>query len=116
VLIVEDDPGTARLFRLYLEHAGYRVDSALNGAEALGRMRSAMPDAVLVDLDLPFMSGRAFVQALRQDTALASAAVILVSGAADLTAAAAELGVRGALAKPVPLDVLLAVVDRVSQS
>ena len=100
----------------YLQYAGYVVDEAVTGVQALERMRSAMPDLVLLDLQLPVMSGPDFVAAVRQEPGLSSAAVVVLSGHADLTDEVANLGARASLAKPVDLDVLLAVVDRVSQT
>jgi CheY-like chemotaxis protein len=116
VLVVEDEPYVRDVISEYLESAGYVVDEAVTGVEALERMRSVMPDLVLLDLQLPVMNGCEFVAAVRQEPRLASANVVVLSGMADLTDEVANLGARASLAKPIDLDVLLAVVDRVSQS
>ena len=116
VLIVEDEPYVRDAIATYLEKAGYEVDEAGSGIQALERMRSAMPDLVLLDLGLPVMSGSDFVAAVRQEPRLASAAVVVLSGQSDLTDEVAHLGARASLAKPIDLDILLAVVDRVSQT
>jgi DNA-binding response OmpR family regulator len=116
VLIVEDEPYVRDAIATYLEKAGYEVDEAGSGIQALERMRSAMPDLVLLDLGLPVMSGPDFVAAVRQEPRLASAAVVVLSGQSDLTDEVAHLGARASLAKPIDLDILLAVVDRVSQT
>jgi CheY-like chemotaxis protein len=116
VLIVEDEPYVRDVIAEYLENAGYLVDEAGSGTQALERMRSVMPDLVLLDLGLPVMNGPDFVAAVRQEPRLASAAVVVLSGQADLTDEVANLGARASLAKPVDLDILLAVVDRVSQT
>jgi CheY-like chemotaxis protein len=116
ILVVEDEPFVRDLISEYLAKAGYDVDEAQTGAQALERMRDAMPDMVLLDLQLPVMSGPDFVAAVRQEPELASAAVVVLSGQANLTEEVANLGARASLAKPIDLDVLLAVVDRVSQT
>jgi CheY-like chemotaxis protein len=116
ILIVEDEPYVRDVIAEYLERAGYVVDEAGSGVQALECMRSVMPDLVLLDLGLPVMSGPDFVAAVRQEPRLASAAVVVLSGQSDLADEAAHLGARASLAKPVDLDVLLAVVDRVSQT
>ena len=115
VLIVEDEPYVRDVIAEYLEDAGYVVDEAMTGVQALECMRSVMPDLVLLDLQLPVMNGPEFVAAVRQEPGLASAAVVVLSGKSDLMHEVANLGARASLAKPVDLDILLAVVDRVSQ-
>jgi CheY-like chemotaxis protein len=116
VLVVEDERTIRRSIAGYLEDAGYTVDQAENGAEALTRMQEATPDVVVLDLLMPVMGGRALVQACRQDVRLGAVPVVLLSAAHDLPQATEELQPRASLAKPVDLDVLLAVVDRVSHS
>ena len=116
ILIVEDELHVRDVIATYLENAGYVVDEAGSGIQALERMRSVMPDLVLLDLGLPVMSGPDFVAAVRQEPSLASAAVVVLSGQADLANEVANLGARASLAKPIDLDILLAVVDRVSQT
>jgi CheY-like chemotaxis protein len=114
VLVVEDERTIRTSIAGYLEDAGYTVDEADNGAEALERMRVALPDVVVLDLLMPVMGGRAFMQAAREEPRLATVPVILLSAAHDLARAAEQMQPRASLAKPVDLDVLLAVVDRVT--
>ncbi|HTD77551.1 MAG TPA: response regulator [Chloroflexota bacterium] len=116
VLVVEDERTIRHSISGYLQDAGYTVDEAENGAEALNRMRDAIPDVVVLDLLMPIMGGRAFVQACREDARLGAVPVVLLSAAHDLAQATEQLQPRASLAKPVDLDVLLAVVDRVSHS
>jgi CheY-like chemotaxis protein len=116
VLVVEDERTIRRSIAGYLSDAGYAVDEAENGAEALDRIQHATPDVVVLDLLMRVMGGRAFVAALRQDARFGAVPVVLLPAAHDLPAAAEELQPRASLAKPIDLDVLLAVLDRVSQS
>jgi CheY-like chemotaxis protein len=116
VLVVEDERTIRRSITGYLEDAGYTVDEAENGAEALNRMQQAIPDVVVLDLLMPVMGGRAFIQACREDARLGAVPVVLLSAAHDLAQATEQLQPRASLAKPIDLDVLLAVVDRVSHS
>jgi CheY-like chemotaxis protein len=114
VLVVEDERTIRKSIAGYLEDAGYTVDEAENGAEALERMRSALPDIVVLDLLMPVMGGRALIEAARQEPRLAMVPVILLSAAHDLAEATEQIQPRASLAKPVDLDVLLAIVDRVT--
>ena len=57
VLVVEDDPHTRELVRMYLDRDGHQVLTAENGLEGLDLARSEAPDIVLLDLMMPAMNG-----------------------------------------------------------
>lgn len=55
-----------KVSRRILERLGYEVAEAENGEEALGRCKAAMPDVILLDWNMPVMSGIEFIKVLRQ--------------------------------------------------
>ena len=65
ILIVEDDPSTARLMQAVLKHAGYDTLYAENGATALDVMDREHIDLILLDVMMPVMDGYAFTEELR---------------------------------------------------
>lgn len=67
ILVVDDDEGTVNLVRLYLERAGYAVDVAYNGKDALEKARKLFPTLVVLDIMLPDMSGLDICQILRSE-------------------------------------------------
>jgi DNA-binding response OmpR family regulator len=82
ILVVDDDAKTVASVRLYLEHAGYAVDTAADGRAALERARSSpRPDLVVLDRMLPYLDGLAVCRLIRGESGIP---VIL------LTARAAE--------------------------
>ncbi|OYW44880.1 MAG: hypothetical protein B7Z33_10760 [Sphingomonadales bacterium 12-68-11] len=64
-LVVDDSRMIRKVARQIVEALGYRVEEAENGAEALVLCRAAMPDLILLDWNMPVMSGLDFVAALR---------------------------------------------------
>lgn len=66
ILHVEDDKKNARIVRVYLENAGYRVVHAENGTEARAAVLKEKPSLVLLDLMLPDTSGEELCQELRE--------------------------------------------------
>ena len=70
ILIIEDDPDTARLVGLYLQREGHRVLSASDGADGLRQARAAKPDLIVLDLMLPGMSGMDICRELREESAV----------------------------------------------
>jgi DNA-binding response OmpR family regulator len=65
VLVVEDDPKIARIVKVYLEGAGYRVVHVEKGAEAIENVAQQKPLLVILDLMLPDMSGEEVCQELK---------------------------------------------------
>lgn len=101
ILVVDDDPDLRDIIALVLRRAGYVVEGAADGAEALDLMRRHRPDAVLLDLAMPVMDGRTFLEVKRGDPALAPVPVVIMS--ADVVTADAlrlQYGVQGFLRKP----------------
>ena len=108
VLVVDDDPDTVDTMRDILEEEGHTVLSARNGLEGLEVALRTVPDLVLLDLDMPVMDGRAFLEAVRKAPTLADVTVVVLSGAAD-TRCSCE-----SVQKPLRLDTLLGLIDRVA--
>ena len=68
VLIIEDDPHTTELVRLYLANDGHEVLSAATGLDGLARAREARPDLVVLDLMLPGLDGLEICRELRAES------------------------------------------------
>ena len=68
VLVVDDSRTVRRVARRILEGCGFAVQEAEHGADALTACRAAMPDAILLDWNMPVMNGIDFLRALRVET------------------------------------------------
>ncbi len=68
ILVAEDEPQIAGLVRDYLEHAGFAVITAADGAAALALARARRPDALVIDLGLPRVDGLDVIRAIRHDS------------------------------------------------
>ncbi len=111
ILVVEDDDGTRNALALLLEAAGFRVDRAANGREALDRLQGSEPPClILLDLSMAVMDGWTFRSHQRQAPALVSIPVILLSSEDDLPQIAASLEAAGYFQKPVEFGLLLAAI------
>jgi two-component system chemotaxis response regulator CheY len=109
-IMVVDDANLVRLYyRRILEAAGYEVDEAFNGLEALEKLLENPPDVLIVDVNMPQMDGFTFLAALRKQPLPTSAIPALVTsteaGAQDKAAARAA-GANFYLVKPVSDAVL----------
>ena len=112
VLVVENDAIARQDIAEVLGEAGYVVEQAGNGREALDRVhaRAIQPAVILLDLRTPEMNGWDFCAELRADRATQDIPVLLVSGDPAVAEHARRLAVAGYLRKPFGLDQLLAIV------
>jgi len=68
LLVTEDDPDIIRILQYDLEDAGFHVTTATDGGAGLNLARKLESDVILLDLDLPNLSGRSVLTRLRQNT------------------------------------------------
>ncbi len=68
ILVVDDEPQIRRIMRTALTGAGYEVDDAKTGEEALEKLRDYHPDLVLLDMNMPGMGGLAACREIRAGT------------------------------------------------
>jgi len=78
-LIVEDDRDIVALFRHVLDVAGYHTEISMNGLEAMERIESAEPDIVLLDLQLPGLSGIEILKRMREDERMKVIPVVVIT-------------------------------------
>lgn len=116
ILVVEDDGPTLAAYRALLEHAGWVVEVATAGDEALRLAAARPPDLALVDISIPGVDGWETTRRLRAGAGTRDVRVIAVTGhalAEDL-ARSREVGCDAYLVKPVDPQQLLAEVDRLA--
>lgn len=109
VLLVEDDDILRRTYERVLSRTGYDVVTAANGAEALLRMETVVPDLVVSDLAMPQLQGVGLVRAIRHNPALADIPVVLMTGDASAQIPAGYI----VLEKPFALNVLIGTIQGV---
>lgn len=80
VLLVENDPDGRRMFAEWLEHAGFRVEQAHNGLQALERAFDLLPAIVVTDLHIPGIDGYELTRRLKSDDRTSHIPVIAVTG------------------------------------
>jgi CheY-like chemotaxis protein len=109
VLVVDDDADLRRMYRTALAFAGYRVLEAGDGLDALRLLEGDRPDVVVLDLDLPLISGQTVRQELAARAHTRDIPVVVVTG---LPGEHEELKPGCVLRKPVSPDRLIATVRK----
>ncbi|MCB9455665.1 MAG: response regulator [Anaerolineaceae bacterium] len=111
ILVIEDDEDVATVYRLALEHAGYKVKTVNTAVAALGLVSQGMPDAIVVDIMLPDtnLTGIDLVRYFRKQAQERRLPLIVVSGATGgyQMKQAREHGADICLGKPVSVDELV---------
>ena len=112
ILVVEDDPGTARALVDALELADYRVWHAADGHEARGFLERARPDLILLDLLLPDIDGLVLCSTLK---GAADVPIVICSASARRSdpVLSLKLGADDFVRKPFELDDLLARLEAI---
>ena len=111
-ILIVDDAATVRMYhRGILESAGYMVEEAWNGIEALEKALEAPFDLYMVDINMPKLDGYGFLRELRQqEIAQQPAIMVSTEAAAGDEKAAYQAGANGYLIKPVRQPQLLSYV------
>jgi two-component system alkaline phosphatase synthesis response regulator PhoP len=115
ILVVEDEADILELVSYNLAKEGYRVEGAGSGEQALGKIRNAAPDLILLDLMLPGLDGLDLCRVLKGDPAFRHIPIIMLTAKsqdADIVAGL-ELGADDYVTKPFSPRVLVARVRAV---
>jgi len=102
ILLVEDEPAIQELIAVNLQHAGHHVIRARDAEGALGIVKSALPDLLLIDWMLPGMSGVSLAKQLRQEERTRQIPIIMLTARSEEAdkIAGLEAGADDYLTKP----------------
>ncbi len=112
ILVVDDEPMIVRLMEFILARQGHQMLAAVNGEEALEKIRAHKPDLVLLDIMMPRIDGYEVAQQLRADPETARLPIIMLSAKAqgEDIRRGAEVGVDAYVTKPFSPEHLVQVV------
>ncbi|MFM8322588.1 MAG: response regulator transcription factor [Chloroflexota bacterium] len=99
ILVVDDEERMVRFIRLNLEHDGFRVVEAFNGTQAINKVRSNLPDLVLLDVMMPDLDGFEVLKVIREVTPV-PVIMLTAKGEEDDRVRGLELGADDYVTKP----------------
>lgn len=113
ILLADDEPDVLKIVRFRLAKGGYEVVTAVDGREALDLIRQCKPDLVVTDYLMPHMDGLEVCRAIRQDAALQSVPIIVLTASLGVINEDAVLkaGATAQMVKPFDPDELLKKID-----
>jgi PAS domain S-box-containing protein len=110
ILAVDDDPNIREFLRQELEAAGYRVNEASDGIEAINMIKTQRPDLIILDIMMPKMSGFDVAAVIKNDPATMDIPIIVLSIVEDKERGY-RIGIDRYLTKPVNTDELLREIE-----
>ena len=117
IYVVDDEPLISRLAQVNLERAGYQVQTALDGVEALQALQTGkvQPNLILLDVMMPFMDGFELLEQLKNDFQLSTIPVVVMTARSrdEDILAGKELGALQYLTKPINPSELINTVNNI---
>ena len=114
VLIVDDYPDALDIWAIYLRAIGYRVSTAADGLNAITQAEQLLPDLIVLDLELPGISGFEVARRLRKNPLTHDIPLIAATGYSHerQLSMAREAGFDEVMVKPVDPDLLVEEIER----
>src|SRR5574340_170162 len=113
ILVVDDEEGARELFNTILTDEGYEVALAVDGEEALTRMKGDAYDLVVTDIKMPGMDGLQLLQELRKVGSTADVIMVTAYGEVESYLKAMSLGAAEYINKPIRIKELKRIVHKV---
>ncbi|HUR82978.1 MAG TPA: response regulator [Thermoanaerobaculia bacterium] len=110
ILVVDDDAPILVLMRNLLREFGFDPVAAASGAQALVEAQRKTPDLILLDRNMPGMSGDDVLAAMRSDGALSTVPVLMLTGEPMDADEIARVGANAAVMKPFDVPALVAMI------
>jgi len=112
ILVVDDDAPILLLMRSMLREFGFDPVEASSGEKAIEEARRRKPDLILLDRNMPGMSGDEVLRALRAEPQLASVPIVILSGSPIEPDELRDLGANAAVLKPFDVPALLETIRK----
>jgi CheY-like chemotaxis protein len=112
ILIVDDDAELRALYRIILEREGFAVDESIHGAEALKYLGDHTPDLIIMDMLMPMLGGESVLRRIRQNPALSSVRLIVLTAYPRFRDALPPLPADQFLVKPITPEQMVIAVRR----
>ncbi len=112
ILIVDDEPDVIQVIGVRLKAAGYEIQTAVNGEDALQKIAQEHPDLVILDVVMPKMDGFAAYKQLRSNKDTARIPIIVLTARGKMEDTFKVLGVDEFMPKPFDFNKLLAAIER----
>ncbi|HTL39394.1 MAG TPA: response regulator [Methylomirabilota bacterium] len=112
ILIVEDDPSISELIKTILDDQGFTTYTCLDGKGVLKMAKELMPNVILLDLQIPGVTGENVTRLIKNNRETAHIPVIIISAQNNLAATVRKIRADDSIGKPFDLDHLVGIVNK----
>ncbi|MEN6386787.1 MAG: response regulator [Phycisphaerales bacterium] len=118
ILVVDDEPDLVSTIKARLEYNKFKVETASNGKAALDKLETMKPDLILLDGNMPVMTGFQMLEQLRQNSKFKDIPVIMLTAVCEANSieSAANMGVTEYVTKPFEYPQLLEKITNMIES
>ncbi|MFH1355231.1 MAG: response regulator, partial [Candidatus Omnitrophota bacterium] len=113
ILLIEDEADLVQLIKFRLQTRGYEVVAAYDGIEALEKLNEVSPDLIILDINLPKMSGIEFYNKISTPHGHSKYPVLVLTARRDLEMTFKNIEADGFMAKPFEIDQLIIEIERI---
>ena len=111
ILVIDDDALNVKLVTGRLQKEGYEVIAAFDGDVGLEKVKEENPDFIILDVEMPRMSGYSFMLELKKMESCNSIPVVALTAHEDMQPIFELKGVKGYLIKPVDFEKLFELIE-----
>ncbi len=115
VLIVDDNADLLTIFTIAMETTRFTIDTAIDGIDAMEKVRATMPDVMILDVNMPRMDGLEVLSLIRDTPELNHIRIILLTGNSTVPTYPESSKADLVLSKPVSVEELIHLVHRLAQ-
>jgi chemosensory pili system protein ChpA (sensor histidine kinase/response regulator) len=116
ILVIEDEPVVVEITKRKLEDHGFEVQTAGDGMEAFLKLKSKIPELILLDIQMPKMNGYTFIMEKAKIPEYANIPVVVLTAYNEMEPLFKRHGIKGYLLKPLKLqDLVDKVVEIIGQ-
>lgn len=115
ILAVDDSQTMRDMVSFTLRNAGFKVDLAVDGQDALSKLKGESPNLIITDINMPNMDGISLIRNVRQDPKFKSTPILILTTESDAArkSEGKAAGATGWIVKPFDPEKLLQVVNKV---
>lgn len=112
ILLIDDDPTLIKIVKPFLESHDYQVTVAGDGEDGIAQAKKALPDLIILDVQMPRMNGYTFIFELKKIPNSNTIPIIVLTAKEGMAEIFKVEGVKEYIVKPAKPDVLLAAIKK----
>lgn len=107
ILVVDDEPDLREMIQYQLASQGFKVETAVNGLDALDKLKTINPNLIILDMNMPEMGGQEFFRKISDLHNIPQYPILALTANVSIKGLFQEFNVEGYIAKPFTFEELL---------